>query len=101
MRKKITTLKIGPIQVPVYEDSELEDFGSFECDPEPTIRVSKRTGVSRDMTILHEVLHAISDQYGLDLNESKVRVLEQTLTQLVADNPAEVLLWARRISNSC
>jgi uncharacterized protein (DUF697 family) len=37
------------------------------------------------MTLLHELLHAISDLYGLDLRESQVRTIEQGLGQVMTE----------------
>lgn len=38
-------------------------------------------------TILHELIHAISDSYGLNLSEAKTRVLEQALMSALRQNP--------------
>lgn len=40
---------------------------------------------ARGQTILHEVMHAVDDVYGLGLGESRVRVLEQSLWALMGD----------------
>lgn len=100
MDRLIATLQIGPVKVPIFEDPDLEDYGNFCTMPDSRIKISTRQGLCRDMTILHEVLHAISDHYGFRLSESQVRGLEQTLTQLVKDNPTIVKDWVDRVSSS-
>lgn len=61
-------------------DIEEDVFGTYESFPTPVITI--RMGLppaQRRLTVLHEVLHAIDDIYGLDLGERRVRVLEQAL----------------------
>lgn len=45
------------------------------------------TDDNRANTILHEVLHAMSDVYGMDLKERQVFILANTLIGLCRDNP--------------
>lgn len=92
------TVKIGPVDVPVYEDGELEDYGLYEELPKQRIRISSRNGLAREMTLLHEILHAMSEQYGVALSEHRVRALEQIVTQFVIDNPEFVRDWVSRVS---
>lgn len=61
-------------------DIEEDTFGTYESFPTPVITI--RMGLppaQQRLTVLHEVLHAIDDIYGLDLGERRVRVLEQAL----------------------
>lgn len=69
-------------------------MGLYEGYPRPRIMVA--AGLDPDMrllTVLHEVLHAIDDIYGLGLGEQKVRILEQALGSLVRD-PSRMLFKA-------
>jgi len=72
-------------------DDESGDMGRWDwLDAEILLNQSLK-GAARALTLLHEVLHAISDMYGLDLEESQVRVLEQALGSFVKDNPKEAM----------
>lgn len=95
----MSTIKVGPSYIPVYRDETLEGlFGCFENFPS-RILVKPQSQKDEDMTVLHELLHAVSDMYGLRLSESSVRVLEQVITQLVIDNYPLVAAWCSRISS--
>ena len=80
-------IRIGTQDVFVlFEAMDSGDFGRFEAWPSPTITVS--TGIpieAQRLTLLHEVLHAISELYGLGLRESQVRALEQGLGQVMTE----------------
>lgn len=93
-------VKVGPVVVPVFVDKELDGFGCFDAIPVPRIRISQLTGLEREMTLLHELLHVFSEHYGLRLSESSVRVLEQVVTQFVLDNPECVRDWVHRVIES-
>lgn len=55
-------------------------------DSESYIAVEWRdTDKSKYATLLHERIHAISDRFGLDLDETTVRVLERGLMQMERD----------------
>ena len=83
------SLRLGTIQVPIklHERLELGDLGQFHGAPRPTIHLAKQDSHVAGITIFHELLHCISDQYGVGLSERQVRVLEQTLTGAMRDNP--------------
>ena len=98
--EQLSRIKVGPTVVPVYKDETLEGlFGCFENYPTQRILVKCQSQQQQDMTVLHELLHAVSDMYGLRLSESQVRVLEQVVTQLVADNHPLVAAWCSRIAS--
>ena len=81
------TVRIGTQDVEInFVAMEDGEFGDFEAFPKPVIRVN--IGVpteSQRMTLLHELLHAISELYGLGLRESQVRTIEQGLGQVMAE----------------
>ena len=94
---EVGKLTVGPIQVPVFVDKDIEGFGCFEYVPTPRIRIAPLDGIEREMTLLHEVLHVFSEHYGLRLSESSVRVLEQVITQFILDNSQIAEDWLKRV----
>ena len=69
------------------------DPNGYYCDdPGPHIKVHKPqcNQYLAGKLLLHESLHAISEENGLDLNETQVRVLEQQLTIWMRCNKAVV-----------
>lgn len=62
------------------------EFGVFNAFPSPRISVNASLPIEvQRLTLLHEVLHAISDMYGLGLSESQVRAIEQGLGQVMSE----------------
>ena len=80
----LTTLRVGATDIPVLEASPhvlgegvLGLYGGY---PSPVIRLLEGLEPEvRRLTLLHELLHAIEDVYGLNLGERRIRVLEQAL----------------------
>ena len=98
--EQLSQIKVGTSYIPVFRDETLDGlFGCFENFPTQRILIKGQSQHQEDMTVLHELLHAVSDMYGLRLSESQVRVLEQVLTQLVADNYPLVAAWCSRIAS--
>jgi len=92
-------LKIGAIKVPVLTEPLTGDeadeavLGEYSAGPNPCIRLhSALQGSELAATLLHEVLHAIADLYGLDdvLKEREVRILEMAISAFVQDNPTAI-----------
>ena len=81
-------LNIGPFKVPVEFVPNLVDCG--ECStapPGPKIRIAADLAPGwKELTLLHEALHIISDILDLDLKEQQVRGLEVGLGCLFKDN---------------
>lgn len=88
-------LKVGALDVVVsFKDMGEEVFGHYDPAPEPHIDIHKYlTTYLQAMTVLHEVLECIVDNYGLSVSESGIRVLENLLVMVVKDNPEEVQRW--------
>lgn len=88
----MTSLRIGAVDVRV-ETAVLEDsLGEYRSDPVPTIRLHHDLEEPvRSLTEIHEIAHAISDQYALGLSENCVRRLETALGQFLRDNPGTVM----------
>lgn len=99
---RITSIKLGPVQIPVVYKADSQDHGEYHGRADRDGGVHIHTGPpagepgasSYAITILHEAIHAISDHYGLDLKEKTVRVLEQQISALFVDNPEfSTLFW--------
>lgn len=83
----MTHIRVGGVDIPII-NAEMDDFGQYVSSPGYEIRLSDSiSGSIRDMTLLHEVIHAVSDHYGLEFSERTVRVLETALVQVIRDNP--------------
>jgi hypothetical protein len=81
-------VRIGPAILDIVE-ADIEEYGRFESEKEV---IFVRRGLSpyvRSRTELHEVLHAIWDEYDLprDYEETCVRRLESGLVAFFLDNP--------------
>jgi len=76
------SIMIGEINVPVIADRLSDQHGYYSDDPGPHIKIHQpqRNRYLAGKLLLHESLHAISEENGLDLSETQVRVLEQQLT---------------------
>jgi hypothetical protein len=85
LREKV---RIGPAILDIVE-ADIEEYGRFEAEKE-TIFVRKGlTPYVRSRTELHEILHAIWDEYDLprEYEETCVRRLESGLVAFFLDNP--------------
>ncbi len=84
---KVKTLTIGSYQVPVYEHSEIRSLGVWgfaQLHPEYRIFIDSKVPThQRRRTVLHEALEVINDAFDLGLDETRVRVLDQTLWPLL------------------
>ena len=79
MHEGITSVRIAGLDVPLVFVAGLDSLGMFEEDP-PMISI--RSGLTPPIaasTVLHEVLHAISDAYGLRMTEAGIRAIEAGL----------------------
>jgi len=62
-------------------------MGEFDMDA-GEIRVRARlNSLDKATTLLHEIIHAISDTWGGNLSEEQTRCIEQGLASLIQDNP--------------
>ncbi len=80
-------LKIGGHS---YEVQFVEGLGislGILTKTEDTIKISEELSVSQqESTLLHEILHAVADNFGLDLPEQTISILEGGLYQVLKDN---------------
>ena len=93
---KIDSIKIGYVDVPLFEDDLDDDecFGYFESYPDPKICLHHTLSpLYKGATAFHEVIEAISAIYGLDLSENQVRTLETSIVDIVRDNPNRIREW--------
>ena len=89
------TIKVGSVPVRVVF-AEMEDFGEWAYTASPEIRINKDLCPQvKACTLLHEILHAVCDVYGVRLAERDVLTLEQGLAQVCVDNPEVVLEWLK------
>ena len=80
-------IRVGGVDIPII-NTEMDDFGQYVSSSGYEIRLSDSiSGSLRDMTLIHEVIHAVSDHYGLEFSEKTVRVLETAVVQIIRDNP--------------
>lgn len=81
-------LRIGAVDVPVVTTRLENSLGEYQSSPVPTILIdSSLPPIASYMALVHEVIHAMSDQYSLNFSESTVRVLETAFCQLCRDHP--------------
>jgi hypothetical protein len=65
-----------------------ETFGEFKYYPRPSIVVDELLEPSSAwMTMFHELLHAVSEMYGLELDEGQIRTLEVAISDAFRSNP--------------
>lgn len=91
----LAVIMIGPYQVPVYEEDKLLDtngarrlHGKVDFHPDFYITLDRETvGPLRDVTLIHEIVHAILWAYDINLGES-----EEHYTRLISTGLADVLL---------
>lgn len=84
----LTELPVGAELVKIQRvmaGEPFDDYGVYFVDEqtlERRILINNRlTGAALDKVVLHEMLHAISDIYGLGLTERTVRAIEQGIGQ--------------------
>ena len=85
-----TEIQLGAITIRAGI-SRMEDgtFGDSQVHPSAVIRVDDRLDPSSAaMTVIHELLHVISDTWRLDLSERQVCCLEQAIGMMMFQNPS-------------
>jgi hypothetical protein len=83
----LQTLHLGVQNIDVKEVAELGDWGQYWEHPKPTILISPQDESMLPTTLLHELLHAASAAYELELSERQVRALDQLIPLLLRQNP--------------
>jgi hypothetical protein len=84
---RIPFVQFGAVRLPVYITADNEQHGWYDSWPEQAIYIAEHDEGSMARTVLHESIHAAADLYGIDLSESKVRILEQAVAQIIVQNP--------------
>jgi hypothetical protein len=75
-------IKVNPVEMPK------DEFGQFFYYPTPEIHISKDLkGIPYYSTLVHELLEMVNGVYELGLSETKIRILETSLMQLMCQNP--------------
>ena len=60
-------------------------YGQIDYDKQVITLRDSNTAIQDEATLVHEVLHGISDMYGLDLNEKTVTLLGDALYTVMRD----------------
>ena len=83
------------VSVTLVTDAEMGDLGDY-TDAYNALRVNtdKTPASVRRETLLHEVLHAVSDKYGLKMPEDMVCGLSTALDAVLIRNPDLVGLYS-------
>jgi Flp pilus assembly secretin CpaC len=84
---RIPFVQLGAVRLPVYLTEDNEQHGWYDSWPEQAIHIAEHDEGSMARTVLHESIHAAADLYGIELSESKVRILEQAFAQIIVQNP--------------
>lgn len=74
---------------PTALNSGEELFGQIDYAASTITLREGNTQAQSECTLIHEMLHGISDMYGLDLEEKTVTVLANALYAVIKDNPRE------------
>lgn len=80
-------LHVGVLTIKVEEVQGLQAWGQYGEHPEPIIQVSPQSEEMLPSTLLHELLHAASTAYELNLTERQVRCLDQLIPMMLKQNP--------------
>lgn len=82
-------IKWSPYVVPVdHIEMPKDEFGEFFFYPTPRVILSKDLrGIPYYSSLVHELLEMINAVYELGLSETKIRILETSLMQLMCQNP--------------
>lgn len=94
-------IRLGPwkISVDLTSSEDLEgDYGDWDLKTK-TVRVREDLeALEMSMTLIHEMIHAMSDLHHLRLSEQSVRALENSITQLIQDHPELASLLTKAIA---
>lgn len=86
------TLRVAGYVIPVevVNDPDFTDayHGEYGTLPRTVIRLSAENEPTRQReTLLHELLHAISDAFELEMSERQVAAMSRGLYGVLVDNP--------------
>ena len=97
MDERGAVVRVAGLDIPLAFVTGLESFGMFEDDP---ARISIRSGLPSPVaasTVLHEVLHAVSDAYGLRMTEAGIRSVEAGLVSAARHDPEGMRRWVEAL----
>lgn len=85
------TLEMGATQVIVHIDPTLKEQGLAGCYEHRLgdghiIKLCPNTPREMGLALIHELVHMVSNVYGLKLGEKKTRVFEQAFGALLLQN---------------
>ena len=93
------TVKICGIDYAIIEKSAEEMQGTIGLANFNTQEIwigNGYTEQTKSIARAHEVLHIMSDAYGLDLTEHQVKYLTHALIAFMADNPAQGIFVSKK-----
>jgi hypothetical protein len=95
---QLSTIRLGCLSIPVEYSSELQAMGEWVSGTSPKIVLADDLApVQHALTVIHELLHGLSDVYGVGLTERDVLCLEQGIAGFVQGNPEVALGLLREI----
>ena len=85
---KLSSVLIGCHNIPILW-AETKDYGEYSTDlPGPKITINRSLGPKASaMTLVHELIHAIADQYGFNETEEQTKLLETAVCRFLMENP--------------
>ena len=87
----MTHVRVGGIDIKIEAADDMEDLGEYVSGPEYLIRLSTECpDPVRSMVLIHEIIHAVSEHYAVDLSERDTRILETAVVQILRDNSGMV-----------
>lgn len=89
----IEHVRIGGLDVDIVDDDGVDGFGEWR---EHASEIRVKPGLTQQVlasTLLHEVIHALADTYGIAMAERTVRMLEHGLVGAVRADPEGARVW--------
>jgi hypothetical protein len=83
----LENLNLGHVSIPVRVVPDLPVFGQYSDCPKPEIVLGLQDESVVASTLFHELLHAASAAYELNLTERQVRCLDQLIPLMLIQNP--------------
>lgn len=85
-----TPIKVAGLtyQISELDDDQMQGRIGFADFNNQLIGIGKNfTTQTKKIAVLHEIMHILSDAYGLDLTEQQVKIGTHALIAFITDNP--------------
>lgn len=89
------TIKIAGLEYQILEKTNLEMEGRIGLANFNTQEIwinKEHTSQTRKIAVVHEIMHLLSDAYGLDLSEDQVKIGTHAFIAFISDNPLFMML---------